>query len=104
MLKIRRRTAVFSFLLLLAITTVAILSDTLTAAKLRQPQTSQTNFNSRGTRSLAPDTNEVQVTITRYQDGMIVQRTVTVASAYSTENKSSAAAPTHKIFIFKFKQ
>jgi hypothetical protein len=94
MLEIRRRTTVLIFLLLLAITSVAVLSETLSAAKLRQPQTSRSNFSSNETHSPAQDANEVQVTITRYQDGMVVERTVTtVVTAFSPESSSSAAAP-----------
>lgn len=94
MLEIRRRTTVFAFLLLLAITSVAVLSATPGAAKLRHPQTSTPNFSSGETGSLAPDTDEVQVTITRYRDGMVVQETVTtVVTSFSSESSSSAPAP-----------
>jgi hypothetical protein len=95
MLEIRGRTTVFAFLVLLGIITVAVLPETLSAAKLRQPHTSSRHVSATETFSLAPDTNEVEVTINSYRDGMVVQRTfTTVVTTLSPESSSSTAAPT----------
>lgn len=89
MLTFRQRNTGFAFLLVLTIIGVTILSETLSAAKFGQPQTSPTNL-----RPLGSDTNEVQVTITNYRNGTIIQQTVTtVLASNSSDNSSSAITP-----------
>jgi hypothetical protein len=93
MFQIRRTPTVIAFLLLLLAVGAVALCATPGAAKLRQSQTSASTQNSSAPQAFVQD-NDVQITITTYQDGLVLQRTVTTARSANLADSAARTVTT----------
>ena len=94
MLQNRRNTTAFAFLLLLLLVGTAAFAERSSAAKPHHSQASANTPHANQSNAFVQNRTDVQVTITSYQSGRVVQQTVSaVSSANFAETSSNTAAP-----------